>query len=104
MLESYEQKFKKTMQKTSPITNEVWQKEFKILNARLAKARLPQVDPKDYTTVKMISKDNQISKFKPSQLLSVGDYPLANLQSNSFTFSVFGNFMLFNSNDYKLIV
>jgi len=29
------------MPKTSPITNEVWQKEFKILNARLAKARLP---------------------------------------------------------------
>jgi hypothetical protein len=59
--------------------------------------------PLNFTRAEIWRQENQISRFKPSDLLMEGEYPLADLQSNAFVVSLFGRFVFFDSNDYKLI-
>ena len=108
MLEKYEELFntQKTIKKKLPksaITNLDWVKNFQILNTKLAKSKQPPADPKSYMRVKVLKAENSTSLFKPSQLIQLGEYPMANLQTNSFTLTMFGNYKFFSSNDHKLI-
>lgn len=57
----------------------------------------------NFTRADIWCRDNDISRFRPSDLLVDGEYPLADFQSNAFVLSLFGNFVFFDSNDYKLI-
>jgi len=66
MLENYEETFnkektnKKRVPKTS-ITNPDWAKTFLILNTKLAKAKQPPADAKQYIRVKILKAENQTS-------------------------------------------
>lgn len=70
--------------------------------AKKNKSHVP-LGPLEFTRADIWRKDNQISTFKPSDLLLEGEYPLVDMQSNAFVVSLFGQFMFFDSNDYKLI-
>lgn len=76
-----------------PITNEKW--------AKLFKQR--KLNPTDFQNYKVIPKENELTRWKPSDLYQPGEYPFSNYYSNSFVLCFFGNFKMFDSNDRKLI-
>jgi hypothetical protein len=75
------------------------------LNVALAKKNKKHVPlvPLNFTRADIWRRDNRISRFKPSDLILEGEYPLADMESNAFVVSLFGGFVFFDSNDYKLI-
>lgn len=86
MLSTYEEKYAKVKpmavrQTNLPITNEYWTRQLKLLNVALTKknkSHKPLV-PLDFTRIDIWQRDNRISTFKPSDLLTEGEYPLADM-------------------------
>lgn len=83
MLKAYEDKYAKMKKpiKLLPITNEYWVRQIKLLNVALTKKNKNHVPlvPLNFTRTEIWRRDNQISKFRPSDLLIEGEYPLADL-------------------------
>ena len=73
MLKTYEDKYAKIKKpnKLPPITNEYWVRQIKLLNVAMTKKNRNHIPlgPLNFTRAEIWRKDNQISKFKPSDLL-----------------------------------
>ena len=92
--DTYSQVTNKKKIKSSPIITEAWATRFDKFKQ----------NPTDFRQYKVIPKNNDVSNFRPSQLLCHGEYPFSNYQNNAYVLCFFGNFDDFNSNDPKIIV
>lgn len=95
MLTSYEERYaSQNPQFLQPVTNEDWR----------SKIKSSGIDFSEYERIKLWKPDNEnFAKYKPSQLMKTGEYPFSNFETNSFVFSMAGNYFFFNSNDHKMI-
>ena len=57
----------------------------------------------NYIRMPLKQTSSDISSFRPSQLLSEGEYPFSNYHDNAYVVSLFGNFKFFDSNDRRLV-
>ena len=57
----------------------------------------------EYRRVSVRPLQNEISSFKPSDLLQEGDFPFSDYQQNSVVLTFVGNFHFFRSTDLKQV-
>ena len=63
------------------------------------------VNLEKYKTVNLWKENNKtFASFKPSDLLSLGEYPFSNFEENQLVITVASNFHFFDSRDDKLIL
>jgi hypothetical protein len=103
MLKSYDEVKKK--KPLTSITNEEIVRQLKLLNVKLQKLdkKHKPLEATQFSKVEVWKKDNDISTFRPSSLLSVSEYPMTDLHRTAYVATLFGGLIFFNSNDPKFI-
>jgi len=90
MLQDYQVRYM-IQNPTAAITNSLWQE------------KLEGKKFSDYETVTLTEKDNEVTRWKPTDSLKKGRYPFADGQAISFVYCMFHNFHFFTSNDRKMV-